>query len=251
LAWVFVRLRLNWILRLAVLAACFFVINTWLAFIIANRSNISIAEAFHGGGVSLKEASKEKHHEGLNMFEELCWINKFIAEGSYKINWGTRYYAEIVNPIPRSLWKAKPMIGIDYAVVRGQTSHNGAETDASGVFATISTGMIGQGVVNFGLVLGPSFSALLMALWCVMLARLDLRGEEIGYVPLFSLGMILTFNLGRDITLITLYTFAFGMLLVLWLGRLTRPGDRRWMALRVRDNMLRSQLRGAAGGDRI
>jgi hypothetical protein len=79
--------------------------------------------------------------------------------------------------------------------------------------------MIGQGVVNFGPVLGPAFAALLMSLWAALLARLDLHGAETGHIALYALGMILTFNLGRDITLITLYTFFFGWVIVWWLRR--------------------------------
>ena len=70
----------------------------------------------------------------------------------------------------------KPMIGIDYAAARGQASQNGADSDDAGVNTTVSTGLIGQGVVNFGRVGGPAFAALLMAFWASLLARLDLRG---------------------------------------------------------------------------
>jgi len=231
LAWAFVRLRFNWIIKLAVLAGFFLIINAWLAFIIANRSNMSITSALNGEGISVQDAGKDSHHLGLNMFEELCWINKFIDDGEYKINWGSRYFAEIVNPIPRTIWKSKPMIGIDYAMVRGQTSRSGDDTDASGVYTTISTGMIGQGVVNFGLFFGPAFAAFLMSLWAVTLARLDLKGDNIGCTPLYALGTILTFNLGRDITLITLYTFLFGLALVWWLNKNATPQGRRQMAV--------------------
>jgi hypothetical protein len=55
----------------------------------------------------------------------------------------------LVNPIPRGLWPGKPLIGIDYAIARGQLYGDQKEGEA-GVGATISTGMIGQGVVNFG-----------------------------------------------------------------------------------------------------
>jgi len=226
LAWVFVRLRGGWFVKLSVLAICFSVINVWLAFIIANRSQTSVAVAFNGEGVSLTEAGRETHHAGLNMFEELCWINKFIASGDYKINWGLRYLAELANPVPRTLWPGKPMIGIDYAAVRGQSTQGGDDTDASGVNATISTGMIGQGVVNFGWIFGPIFTGLLMALWVVVLARLDLRGDEIGKIPLYALGMIFTFNLGRDITIMTLYPFLFGFALVWLLGRRVQSGQK-------------------------
>ena len=58
-----------------------------------------------------------------------------------------------------------------------------------------------------------------MCLWVAALARLDLNIHALGRLPLYSLGIILTFNLGRDITLITLYPFLFGALAVWWLDR--------------------------------
>jgi hypothetical protein len=74
--------------------------------------------------------------------------------------------------------------------------------------------MIGQGVANFGRVLGPMCSALLMAIWVSILARLDLRGDPARLI-LCTVGMILTFNMGRDITLFVLYPFVFGYILLL------------------------------------
>jgi hypothetical protein len=94
----------------------------------------------------------------------------------------------------------------------------GADTDA-GVYATLSTGLIGQGVANFGLYLGAPFAALLMALWACWLARLDYLGQKIGFIPLYGLGLILTFALGRDITFLDLYPFVFGYGICWWLNR--------------------------------
>jgi len=227
LSWVFLRLRGSMLKRLAVLGGCFLLVNVWMGFVIANRSSMSIVDAFKEKGFNLNPDEKV-HHEGLNMYEELCWINTFIQQGTYNPNWGSRYFAELVNPIPRALWPGKPLIGIDYAMARGQS---GGEAGEAGVYATISTGMIGQGVVNFGRVLGPAAAALLMSFWVVMLARLDLHIHELGRLPLYALGIILTFNLGRDITLITLYPFAFGALLVWWFERRRsrvplKPGQR-------------------------
>ncbi|HTR40648.1 MAG TPA: hypothetical protein VMH87_03455, partial [Pseudomonadales bacterium] len=227
LSWVFLRLRGSMLKRFAVLGGCFLLVNAWMGFVIANRSDMSIVEALKEKGFTL-DTDEKVHHEGLNMYEELCWINTFIENGTYKPNWGARYFAEMVNPIPRVLWPGKPLIGIDYAIARGQ---GGGEAGAAGVYATISTGMIGQGVVNFGRILGPAFAALLMSVWVVVLARLDLHIHELGRLPLYALGMILTFNLGRDITLITLYPFVFGALLVWWFDykrRIQRsPADSR------------------------
>jgi len=215
LCWIFLRVRGGIWKKAAVLAACFLAINVWMKFIIANRSEMSITEAIHQKGLNLAE-QKHVHNEGLNMYEELCWISTFIDNGRYQVNWGERYFAELVNPVPRGLWPGKPMIGIDYAIARG---HGQADDIMGGVNTTISTGMIGQGVVNFGRILGPLASAILMSLWAVWLARFDLRIQEFGCLPLYALGMILTFNLGRDITLITLYPFVFGALLVAWWER--------------------------------
>jgi len=86
------------------------------------------------------------------MYRELGYINYFIDNGTYQVNWGTRYFAEIVNPIPRIIWPGKPMIGIDYAIARGMAYGN-QDAKSGGIAASISTGMIGQGVVNFGLYL--------------------------------------------------------------------------------------------------
>jgi hypothetical protein len=150
------------------------------------------------------------------MFEELAWINRYIDLGTYQVNNGARYFAELVNPIPRVLWPGKPLIGIDYAIARGQ-AWAGAKAGQAGVGATISTGMIGQGVVNFGPFFGVLAAAFLMGLWAALLARQDLKGDKTGRLLLYMLGLVLTFNLGRDITLITLYPFLFGyVMLTIW-----------------------------------
>lgn len=219
LSWVFLRMRGGLIKKGLVLLVCFLVVNTWMKFVIANRSHTSITQAFTEKGLNL--ASDEKvHNEGLNMYEELCWENTFIENGKYNVKWGGNYFAEMVNPIPRALWPGKPLIGLDYAIARGHHVIN-----ASGaVDTTISTGMIGQGVVNFGRVLGPMAAALLMSLWVTWLARMDLTLHALGRLPLYSLGLILTFNMGRDITLLVLYPFMFGAVAI-WALERFRAGN--------------------------
>jgi hypothetical protein len=214
LCWVFLRLRGGMWKKALVLLACFLIVNTWMKFVIANRTTTTITAAFRQKGLSAAQ-QKHAHNEGLNMFEELCWINTFIENGTFRVDWGANYFAELVNPIPRGIWHGKPLIGLDYAIARGHhvTSSNGS------VDTTISTGMIGQGVVNLGRILGPAFAAFLMSLWIAWLARFDLQVNEFGRLPLYALGLILTFNLGRDITLIVLYPFIFGALLIWWMDR--------------------------------
>jgi hypothetical protein len=194
----------------------FLLVNAWMGFVIANRTGTTIIGALQEKGFSVTESQKVRH-EGLNMFEELCWVNTFFQAGTYRCNWGYRYFTEIVNPIPRRFWPGKPYIGLDYALARGQ---GGADSgDSGGVHATISTGVIGQGVVNFSTIIGPAFAALLMSFWVAFLARLDLQIFEFGRLPLYGLGLILTLNLGRDLTLGTLYPFLFGVMLVWWYER--------------------------------
>ena len=215
LAWVFVRFRGGLLLKFAVLLGAFLVTEGWMNFVLQNRSSTNISMAFSQmgiGGVYDQIEATEGKHEGLNMLEELTWVNSFIDKGTYVVNNGGRYFAELVNPIPRAIWPDKPMIGIDYAIARGQL-YAAAGDAQGGVGATISTGMIGQGVVNFGTFFGVLAAAFLMAFWVAVLARQDLMGEKMGRMLLFFIGCVLTFNLGRDITLITLYPFLFGYLM--------------------------------------
>jgi len=219
LAWVFIRIRRGTLVKAFLLLLGFAALESWLRFVIENRDRRSIAAAYQilqtGEEDEEVETDREKKHLGLNMLEELGWINAFIESGRYQPNWGARYFAELVNPIPRAIWKNKPLIGIDYAIARGFASDN-SETGEGGVVATISTGMIGQGVVNFGRLFGPVAAAFIMALWICLLARLDLQGDDIARLVLYMVGMVLTFNMGRDITLLVLYPFVFGYLILLW-----------------------------------
>jgi hypothetical protein len=213
-AWVFLRFRGGLLIRIAILVAGFLVLDAWLKFVIENRSDSTIVAAFQQELSHPTAENKDTKHLGLNMFEELGHINDFITDGSYRPNWGARYFAELVNPIPRALWPGKPMIGIDYAIARGQ-GYGDAGDNQAGVGASISTGMIGQGVVNFGRILGPIAAALLMSFWVAILARQDLLAAETGRLFLYAIGLFLTFNMGRDITLLVTYPFCFGYLLLI------------------------------------
>jgi hypothetical protein len=219
LAWLFLRFRGGVFAKAGIIAGAFLLTEVWMTFVIGSRGIGDISQTFSQigfGGVIQQVEGMETKHQGLNMLEELAWINSFIDKGTYAVNYGRRYFAELVNPIPRVIWPNKPLIGIDYAIARGQLYGDAGES-AAGVGATISTGMIGQGVVNFGTFFGVLAAAFLMALWVVILARQDLLGEKMGRMLLFFIGCVLTFNLGRDITLITLYPFLFGyILLTFW-----------------------------------
>jgi hypothetical protein len=207
LSFVFIRLRGRRVTQVAVLLAAVLVVEGWMHHVFEKRSNASLAAV----GANAHKESEEARHLGLNMYEELCWINTFFGDGAYSPNWGKRYFAELVNPIPRSLWKGKPMIGIDYAIARGQGGGIGGQ---AGVNATISTGLIGQGVVNFGVWCGPIAAAFLTAIWVAFLARLDLTASHFGRIMLYLLGLVLTFVMGRDLSLLAVYPLLFGYVIV-------------------------------------
>jgi hypothetical protein len=214
LAFVFVRVRGGTFVKLLLLALGFIAVESWLKFVIESRGDqISVVTAFQQSLAGKHEAEEQVKHQGLNMFEELGFINLYFSNGSFRPSWGENYFAELVNPIPRSLWPGKPLIGLDFAVARGQAAS--VADNAAGAGATIATGMIGQGVVNFGRILGPVAAAIIMAYWAALLARQDLLGNETGRLFIYTIGLILTFNMGRDITLLVLYPFVFFYILLL------------------------------------
>ena len=221
MALITMRIRGGMLIRIAVLVVSFLAIEGWFKFVIDHRDQGSIAEIFKKGAVDDDEL-KHRKHLGFNMFEELGFVNYFIEQGTYKVNWGSRYFAELVNPIPRVLWPGKPMIGIDYAIARGM-GYGELGAKSAGIAATISTGMIGQGIVNFGRILGPLAAALLMSLWAALLARQDLLGDDVGHLLLYAIGLVLTYNLGRDITLLNVYPFVFGLILLSYMNRNKAP----------------------------
>ena len=191
----------RWLKVLTVLSACA-LIFVWFGIVIQMRSDqLALTEVSFGEDIT---------HYGLNMASELCWMLYFHQNELMQPSWGGRYLAEALNFVPRALWPGKPLIGIDYSILRG---FGGTGTDI-GVNATISTGLIGQGIANFGPLFGSACAGLLMALWASFLWRLRVQAT-LPRLLLFALGLALTINLGRDITLLTLFPFVFGYIAVL------------------------------------
>jgi oligosaccharide repeat unit polymerase len=194
-----------WI-RIVYLAVAFVVVD------IAMRTVITYRNIGFEGLVATERGEENPEtlssNQGLNMIEELCYENVFIS--SHSPAYGTRYLQELGNVIPRAIWPSKPLLGIDYAIWRG---FGGADNDL-GVNATISSGMIGGGVLNFGPWLGAIAPALLLAAWTGLLARWWLQRASLLRCFLYLAGLGLTFNLGRDITLLVLWPIVFGYLIV-------------------------------------
>jgi hypothetical protein len=207
----FGRQRL-WFRCLCLLAA-FLVVDTAFRAVVSYRN-----VGFRG---FLERAERQQmiettsRHQGLNMIEELCFVNDFtqVTGPAY----GARYLQEVLNLVPRAIWPSKPLLGVDYAGWRG---FEGGTSDI-GVTATISSGLIGGGVLNFGRLFGPLASALLMSIWSAFLARWWLQRESLLRCSLFLAGLALTFNLGRDITLLVLWPIVLGYLIVRVIERIT------------------------------
>ena len=142
---------------------------------------------------------------GLNMIEELCFVNAYLDSGDTSPAYGARYLNELLNFVPRAIWPSKPLLGIDYAMWRGFESNEGD----LGVTTTVAAGMIGGGVLNFGRILGPVAAGILMAIWTGLLIRWWEQRKSLLRFGLFMVSASLTFNLGRDITLLVLWPVVF------------------------------------------
>ena len=105
------------ILKLAILAVAFFCLNEGFKFV----------QVFRLGGFREVLASENPYELmdedvrtiGLNMIEELCFVNVYLDSGETSPAYGARYLNELLNFIPRAIWPSKPLLGIDYAKWRG------------------------------------------------------------------------------------------------------------------------------------
>jgi hypothetical protein len=191
------------IIKLAILAVAFVCLD----------EAFKLVTAFRGTGFRELLAAEHPYElvdedlrqSGLNMIQELCFVNAYLDSGATSPAYGGRYLNELLNFIPRVVWPSKPLIGFDYARWRGL----GSPDDEVGVVATISTGMIGGGVLNFGPFFGPLAAGMIMALWTSVLIRWWQQRNSLLRLALFMVGAGLTFNLGRDITLLVLWPVVF------------------------------------------
>jgi hypothetical protein len=208
------------ILKLVTVAAAFFCLSVGFKFVLEFRP-VGFREVLASENRS-ELMDDDVRHRGLNMIEELCFVNTYLETGGTSPAYGARYLNELLNFIPRAIWPSKPLLGIDYAKWRG------FESDDSdlGVNTTIASGMIGGGVLNFGQIFGPIAAAILMAIWTGLLIRWWQQRQSLLRLALFMLGVGLTFNLGRDITLLVLWPAVFAYFFI----RLTE----RWATKRVR-----------------
>src|SRR5215471_4644069 len=196
------------IIRVAILALAFVCLDQGFKFVTAFRGtgfrDLLAAENPY------ELVDEDVRQSGLNMIQELCFANAYLDLGAGSQAYGGRYLNDLLNVVPRAIWHSKPLIGIDYAKWRGFESPD----SELGVVATVSTGMIGGGVLNFGQVLGPVAAGILMALWTGLLIRWWEQRKSLLRLVLFMLGAGLTFNLGRDISMLVLWPVIFAYFFV-------------------------------------
>ena len=229
------------VIRLAILAVAFICLNEGFKFVVAFRDSGGYREVLTSENPYELMNEGMQQTTGLNMIQELCFVNVYLETGGTSPAYGARYLNELLNFIPRVMWPSKPLIGIDYAKWRGFESEHD-ENSELGVNTTVSSGMIGGGVLNFGQILGPVAAGILMALWIGLLIRWWEQRKSLLRLVLFMLGAGLTFNLGRDITLLVLWPVIFAYCFVrlgeIWAPRPFRelpplataiPGDARPM----------------------
>ena len=199
------------ILKLVILAIAFFCLNEGFKFV----------TVFRLGGFREVLASEnpyellgeDERQTGLNMIQELCFVNVYLDTGGGSPAYGARYLNELLNFVPRAIWPSKPLLGIDYAKWRGFEIADSEEGEL-GVNTTVASGMIGGGVFNFGQIFGPVAAGILMALWTGLLIRWWEQRKSLLRLALFMLGAGLTFNLGRDISMLVLWPAIFAYFFV-------------------------------------
>ncbi len=196
------------IIKLGVLAVTFVCLDQGFKFVTAFRGT-GFREALAAEN-PYQLVDEDLRQTGLNMIQELCFANAYLMTGDTAPAYGGRYLSELLNVVPRAIWPSKPLIGIDYAKWRGFEDPN----SELGVVATVSTGMIGGGVLNFGRILGPVAAGILMAIWTGLLIRWWEQRRSLLRLVLFMLGAGLTFNLGRDISLLVLWPVIFAYFFV-------------------------------------
>lgn len=200
------------IIKKTIITIIMYLIISNILLLVINYRNIGFESFFQPlqRQAHIEETKTNEKHLGLNMLEELANINNFYKNKQLEPSYGMGYLSELLNFIPRTIWPNKPSPSIDYSKLRGFST----TTRDVGVFATISTGMIGQSVTNFGRFLGPIAGGFLMACWAAFMSRLWLQRFSTLRLSLFIICLGLTFNLGRDITLLVLWPVLFGYVIV-------------------------------------
>lgn len=203
--------------QVAFLGACFFLINLIMLITIQYR-NEGVSKFFQEE--SFTTAIEKTEHAGLNMPEELVFINRYHEQGLLKPQMGYEYFAQAINFVPRAIWPSKPFPGREFAILRIGFLRGS-------VAATISNGIVGQGVQNFGMLAGPLAPAFILSLMIAWICNLPLKGDPFLRACLVIFFMALIPNLGRDLTLMTLWPAIIATFGVMFIEKKSGSSPRR------------------------
>jgi oligosaccharide repeat unit polymerase len=100
---------------------------------------------------------------GVEMFRELLFVVR--AEGEHMSpQYGTTYFTQLVNPIPRAIWPGKPVADAGLIMARAY----GAVDSKGEPFMTISPGFLGEAYLNFGflgVLIVPALAGVIVRSW--------------------------------------------------------------------------------------
>jgi oligosaccharide repeat unit polymerase len=100
---------------------------------------------------------------GVEMFRELLFVVRTQSHGMAP-QYGTTYFTQLVNPIPRAIWPGKPVADAGLIMARAY----GAVDSKGEPFMTVSPGFLGEAYLNFGflgVLIVPALAGLIVRSW--------------------------------------------------------------------------------------
>lgn len=100
---------------------------------------------------------------GVEMFRELLFVVRAQGQGMTP-QYGTTYFTQLVNPIPRAIWPGKPVADAGLIMARAY----GAVDSKGEPFMTVSPGFLGEAYLNFGflgVLIVPALAGCIVRSW--------------------------------------------------------------------------------------
>ena len=142
----------------------------------------------------------EARYTGFEMSRELLFLTGNVPD-NFPYQWGKTYWAQLINPIPRFVWAAKPSLdaGLQLARLQGQVINDEPKL-------TVAPGLIGEMYWNFGL---PGIVFISIGIgW--LACRWDqfgsLQTDSLPRFLIFASGLGIIFASGRSINMSCFYS---------------------------------------------
>jgi hypothetical protein len=172
------------------------------------------------GSMSVSAAA-EAQSTGFEMFHELLFIQeRWSGLGGEPLLKGRSYLANLVNPIPRYFWPNKPGDNAGYVLAEA----HGYVTPDGITYVSIAPGVLGEMVMNFGLIGVPIVSFLIGVILRSWDRLLPLASQSFLMMAVFGSGLAMIFVCGRSLSM----PFFYGLIgLYILLVLLDRSGVAR------------------------